>query len=189
MMYIKPFFESISYINELVNDRDEIIQVLTNYCKLYADSTTEKIWEIIWDFVDEDIDLESLDIITSEVITNMVDNLIRSSRERECRVLIELYYDCCGSMENDNSEVIENIKDIFSDYLDDKKVGSFYKTSDKSDNRYVIEIKKENIMTSIDFNEIMGRIDDFVKVDGFDYYGNRNFIKFEFYFLNSNNEY
>ena len=64
MKYLRPFFESLSSIEELRKDRDDIIRVLTRYCELYLDSNTEKMWEFAWDigndFLDEDV-IESAD--------------------------------------------------------------------------------------------------------------------------------
>lgn len=184
MKYLRPFFESLSSIEELRKDRDDIIRVLTRYCELYLDSNTEKMWEFAWDigndFLDEDV-IESADKMSNEIVTAIVDSTIQYNKERSARNLLELYYDCDFALGGDSDDITSNIQDIFSDYLDDKKTATFYKTNDKYDNRYVVEISKDNIMTSIDFNEIMGRIDDFVNMDGVEYSGNRDFIKFEFY--------
>ena len=66
------------------------------------------------------------------------------------------------------------------EYLDDKKA-SFYKSADKYDNRYIVEIKQDDILKTLDFNEIMGRLDDLVGLPQINYSGNNHFIKFEFF--------
>ena len=183
MKYLKPFFESHSYSTELKKDRDDVIRVLTQYCDLYLDSNTEKLWEFAWGVSDEfitDDEIESADKMDKRIITAIVDDLISHNSERAARTLMELYYDCNYALGKNSDEIVDNIRDIFSEYLDDKKA-TFYKTSDKYDNRYVVEITLDNILQTLDFNEIMGRIEQFVGLEQVNYSGNNHFIKFEFF--------
>lgn len=185
MKYLKPFFESSrrTMYNEMRENRDEIIKVLTKYCDLYLDSNTERLWEFAWDISDEFItqdEIDSADKMNNRIITAIVDDLISHNSERASRSLMELYYDCNYALGKNSDDVVDNIRDIFSEYLDDKKA-TFYKTSDRHDNRYVVEIKQDNILKSLDFNEIMGRIEQFVGLEQINYSGNNHFIKFEFF--------
>lgn len=183
MKYLKPFFESFSYIEELSDNRDDVIRVFTEYSDLYNDSNTERLWEFAWDITSGDIteyEIESADKMNNHIITAIVDDIISHNNERSSRSLMELYYDCNYSLGKNSSEIVDNIRDIFAEYLDDKKA-SFYKTSDKYDNRYVVEISQDNILKTLDFNEIMGRLDDLVGLPKINYSGNNHFIKFEFF--------
>jgi hypothetical protein len=183
MKYLKPFFESFSYIDELSEHRDDVIRVFTEYSELYIDSNTERLWEFAWDITSDDIteeEIESADKMTNRIVTAIVDDIISHNNERSSRSLMELYYDCNYALGKNSIDVVDNIRDIFAEYLDDKKA-SFYKSSDKYDNRYIVEIKQDDILKTLDFNEIMGRIDDLVGLPQVNYSGNNHFIKFEFF--------
>ena len=183
MKYLKPFFESHSYSAELKEDRDEVIKVLTQYCDLYSDSNTERLWEFAWnvsnEFITQD-EIDSADKINNHIVTAIVDDLISHNSERASMSLMELYYDCNYALGKNSDEIVDNIRDIFSEYLDDKKA-TFYKTSDKYDNRYIVEISLDNILKVLDFNQIMGRIEQFVGLEQVKYSGDNHFIKFEFF--------
>jgi len=193
MKYLRPFFESFSYIEELKDNRDDVIRVFTEYSELYNDSNTERLWEFAWDISDPEIteeEIESADKMTSRIITAIVDDIISCNNERSSRGLMELYYDCNYALGKNSSELVDNIRDIFADYLDNKN-SNLYKTQDKNDNRYVVEIRHDNILTTLDFNEIMSRIDQYVGLGNVNYSGDKDFIKFEFFesYPNEDEEY
>ena len=126
-------------------------------------------------------ELEQTGKLSKEIVTSMVDFYIDNPGiRREIENLLNLYYDCNYALSKNSDDVVDNIRDIFSEYLDDKKA-TFYKTLDRWDNRYIIEIKQDNILKSLDFNEIMGRIEEFVGLEQINYSGNNHFIKFEFF--------
>ena len=187
MKYLKPFFEAKDILSELKGNKDDIIRVFFEYSKLYIDGNTEALYEFIYNVSEEYISIEQMNEfydnynLTKEMVTSMVDFYIDNPGiRREIDNLLNLYYDCNYALGKNSNDIVDNIRDIFAEYLDDKKA-SFYKSSDKYDNRYIVEIKQDDILKTLDFNEIMGRLDDLVGLPQINYSGNNHFIKFEFF--------
>jgi len=182
MKYLKLFE---SYRGTVSVNRDLFIKVLSDYVSIYDDGLVTQLEELVFDSSDTGADmLEDLlnngERINLEVITLLVDEISSGDSERSASKLQDIFGDCEYYLNNSNVDVIDNLKDIFSEYLDDKKA-QIYKTADKHDNRYVVLINQVDILLVLDFKEIIGRIKDLVKLKHMDYIGTNDQIKFEFY--------
>ncbi len=183
MKYLKKYKIFESYTSDILSNRDIIINALSEYVDLYKDGLVDQLEDIGFNTEASDEIEQLLNNglpINKDIITIIVDDVSNSNNQRDASKLLDIYYECNYNLNQNNNDIVDNLKDIFSDFIDDKKA-IFYKSNDKNDNRYVIEIKQEDILLSIDFQEIMNRVKSFINLDHMDYSGNNNYIKFEFY--------
>lgn len=185
MKYLKylKFFES--YRGTVSVNRDLFIKVLSDYSSVYDDGLVTQLEELGFESSDVIADMieDSLnngDRISLEAITLLVDEISSGNSERNASKLQDIYNECEYHLNNSTVDVIDNLKDIFSEYVDDKKA-MIYKTGDKSDNRCVVLIKQVDVLLNIDFDEVLNRVKEFVNLQHMEYVGSKDRIKFEFY--------
>jgi len=183
MKYIK-YFESKTPNEEIKENRDNIIKVLSEYAKLYNDdSLVSEMFELIWSESEEAGNRveDNGNEIDEESIRLLVDDIIDSSIwGRTMQKLLDIYYDCNYVLSHNDDSVVDNIKDIFAEYFDDNKA-KFYKTSDKNDNRYIVLIDQIDVLLTLDFKEIINRVNNIVGLKYMSYSGVADQIKFEFH--------
>lgn len=180
MKYLKLFE---AYTDDISKYRDDIIDTLSEYVSLYDDGLVNELIDIGWETTAGDLIDDALnqgEPITKEMITIIVDDISNSNAQRIASRLLNIYNDCLYNIDNTDPNIIDNLKDIFSEYLDDKKA-QIYKTADKHDNRYVVLINHRDVLLNLDFKEIIGRVNDLVKLKHMDYTGTNDQIQFEFY--------
>lgn len=183
MKYIK-YFESISHSKDLQEYRDDVIKVLTKYCKEHDDKLSYELEKLMWEFSDTDDRYNSIGVIDEECIRMLIDNALENStgwNDKLVGQLLDIYYDCRSS--NTEESLIDQIEEIFADYKDEGMIVKVSKSSDKGDDRYVISINTGDdieILTKISFGEVINRIKD-IGLPHLNFIGTNNHIRLEFW--------
>jgi len=183
MRYLKKFNESSYHDNmkEISSNKEDIISTLSKYCKEYDDGNVSSLIELMWGASADAADrYDMLEEIDEECIRMIIDDIIGSPYTNNVQSLLNIYYDCSGVRDGDQKTIIEDLHDIFIDYNFDKKL-RIYKSADHNDNRYVVEINESNIITKIDFIELINRVKDVTAFEKMSYSGSTDHIKIEFY--------
>lgn len=185
MKYIRPFFEKaptrsrLANLDEFEEHREEMVPVLTKYCKLYKDDLYDQIRDWMWEYEDTSNRLDDIvNEIDEECIRMLVDNISQDRFGREKGKFCDLFYDCYQVLKGDVSDLHDSIVDIFSEYKDKYKV-YIKKSSDFGDNRYVVRISGRDVVTEISFIEIINRVMD-IGIERYEYEGNSEYIEFQF---------
>ena len=184
MRFLK-YFESKETLKELlVKYTDDIIRVLTLYYNSHSvDSIHNEIDELIWDCREADILRGDAEILTEEVIRQLIEDLTDRPGDAYIDKLLEIYYDCLPHTKSIDVNLEKDIEEIFFDYSDMGQV-RVSKTSKFRDNRYEVTITIKDIFFKINFEEVFGRIKDL----GFESYhvdgvknGSSEYMKIEFW--------
>jgi len=180
MKYLKHFESKETPESLMLEYKDDIIDVLSRYYSNYEDELTSQLEEIIWDCGQEVSDrLDNTGTIDSETIRMAIDSL-EGSWSRSIQKLLDLYYDCRGVMKAEKGDIIQDIREIFADYefIGKVKVG---KSSNRNDDRYIIDINSDDVLLKLDFNEIINRVKSITGLENIDYQGTKDSIRMEFY--------
>lgn len=180
MKYLKHFESKETPESLMLEYKDDIIDVLSRYYSNYEDELTSQLEEIIWDCGQEVSDrLDNNGTIDSETIRMAIDSL-EGSWSRSIQKLLDLYYDCRGVMKAEKGDLIQDIREIFADYefIGKVKVG---KSSNRNDDRYIIDINSDDVLLKLDFSEIINRVKSITGLENIDYQGTKDSIRMEFY--------
>jgi hypothetical protein len=157
MRFLK-YFESKETPKELLDKyADDIVRVLPLYYNTYSTNGLHlQINELIWNYREDDV-LRVDDILSEEVIRQLIEDLV--GRTRDVEKLLDIYYDCLPHIEGIDANMEKDIEEIFLDYSDMGEV-NISKISTFNDNRYSVFIKIKDIFFKINFEEVFGRIKD-----------------------------
>ena len=158
MRFLK-YFESKETPQELlVKYADDIVRVLPIYYNSHSvDSIHNQIDELIWDCREADELRGDSDVLTEEVVRQLIDDITGLTRYID--KLLEIYYDCLPHTKSIDVNLEKDIEEIFFDYSDMGEV-NISKISTFNDNRYSVFIKIKDIFFKINFEELFGRIKD-----------------------------
>jgi hypothetical protein len=164
MRYLK-YFESKENtpLEELNQDFEDIVKVLTKYYKTHNDHICSEIEEIIWNTSAGD-ELDETGVVTEDLMRQALEDY-KSASNRDITKLLDTYYDCYIYVKNLNEDLTESIEEIFYEYTDSVNDHRISKTSHEHDDRYTIYIPKKNILLNINFNEIIKRMEDLGFID------------------------
>lgn len=176
MKYIK-YFEARNFHEEVETDKEDIIKILTQYVKDYSDYLTTKLYELMWSVSAEASDREDEFGMDGECVRMIVNDVFN---QRDCETLLNIYYDMNGILNGGGPEVIQDLNDIFADYNFNKEV-KISRSSDRGDERYVIDINSKDIILKIDFIEIINRVKQLTGIEDVSYDGTKDHITLEFY--------
>jgi len=184
MKYIKYFEDnSISYLKDLQDQKDDVIKILTKYCKDYADDKLHhEIESLLWDYSDTSDIYDETGVISEECIRLLVDNLLESS-DRQIGHFLDIYYDCSHIINKHKESLFDQLEEIFADYKDEGMSIKIAKSSEKGDDRYVVNIQvgdNEEVLTKISFNEVINRVKD-IGLPNLEFAGNNIWIKLSFW--------
>lgn len=183
MKYIKYFENnSISYLKDLQDQKDDIIKILTKYCKDYADDKLHhEIESLLWEYSDTSDRYEDVGEIDGECIRLLVDNLLESS-ERRIGHFLDVYYDCSHIINKHKESLFDQLEEIFADYKDEGMSVKIAKSSEWGDDRYVVNIHvgdNDEVLTKISFSEVINRAKD-IGLTNLEFSGNNIWIRLEF---------
>jgi hypothetical protein len=166
MRFLK-YFEAKETPDELmVKYADDIIRVLPLYYNSHStDNLHNQIDELIWDCREADRLRGDAEVLTEEVIRQLLQDLGGSGyplslshlRTREVEKLLNIYYDCLPHTKSIDPNIEKDIEEVFLDYSDMGEV-SVSKVSKFNDNRYEVRITMKDIFFKINFEEVFGRI-------------------------------
>jgi len=178
MKYLKAYESKSSHKKDILDNKDDIIKVLADYYSIYDDNITSEIEDLIWETDPSAARMQDIDDIDEECIRLLLSNL-DSLWESGLKKILDIYNNCKYFLDKRTSN-IDDIKDIFLEYSDIGKV-SVTKSSDKHDDRYVINIEVEDILMKIDFQEVLGRMRDIAGLSDYTYSGGFDNLIIEFY--------
>jgi len=180
MRYLK-YFEAAKERPEdrMIEYQDDIIDVLSKYHDQYDDSLSKQIDEIIWDSEDATNRFDEIGKIDDECIRILINDL-KGSWDRNINKLLDVYYDCRGVIKSEKGNIMQDLKEIFNDYEFVGKVRTS-KSSDRGDDRYVVNIESDDILLKLDFNEIINRVKQITGLENISYSGTKDSISIEFY--------
>lgn len=182
MRFLK-YFESKETPQELlVKYADDIVRVLPIYYNSHSvDSIHNQIDELIWDCREADELRGDSEVLTEEVIRQLIDDITGLTRYID--KLLEIYYDCIPFVKLSNVDLKKDIEEVFLEYSD-MGIVKVSKSSKFSDDRYEVNISVKDIFFHINFEEVIGRIKDL----GFENYsvngvknGSSEYMKIEFW--------
>ena len=184
MRFLK-YFEAKETLKELlVKYTNDIIRVLPLYYNSHStDNLHNEIDELIWDCREADRLRGDAEVLTEEVIRQLILDLLTRSGDYDIDKLINIYYDCLPHTKSLDPNIEKDIEEVFLDYSDMGQV-DVSKTSKFNDNRYEVAITMKDIFFKINFEEVFGRIKDL----GFESYhvdgvknGSTEYMKIEFW--------
>lgn len=179
MRYLK-YFESNSHQKKLEEYWDDIIKVLSKYSNEYDDTLSHRITELIWSYSGEAADrMEEIGKIDEECIRILLNDVLGPS-SRPINDVLETYYDCLPYIKSHSDDIVSDLNDIFADY-DFKGRYTINKSSDKGDERYIIDIYMNDVLINMDFQEVINRVKSIIGIENINYSGNQDHIKLEFY--------
>lgn len=180
MRYLKYFESKETPESLMIEYKDDIIDVLSRYYINYEDNLTSELEEIVWDCGEEVSErFDNTGTIDSECIRMVIDNLY-GSWSKNIQKLLDLYYDCRGVMKAESGDIIQDIKEIFADYEFIGKV-KVAKSSNRNDDRYIIDIDSVDVLIKLDFNEIINKVKNITGLENIEYQGSKDSIRLEFY--------
>jgi hypothetical protein len=158
MRYLK-YFEAKETLKELlVKYTDDIIRVLPLYYNSHStDNLHNEIDELIWDCREADRLRGDDEILTEEVIRQLIIDLTDRPGDAYIDKLLSVYYDCLPHTKSIDPNIEKDIEEVFLDYSDMGEV-SVSKISKFNDNRYEVRITMKDIFFKINFEEVFGRI-------------------------------
>lgn len=188
MRYLKRFESSNSHYTsqeKLEEYSDDIIKVLSKYSNEFNDSLSHKITELIWSYSGSAADrMEDIGGIDEECIRMLLNDVLGSNLKpinlRPINDVLETYYDCLSHIKSNSDDIIYDMKDIFADY-DFNGNYTISRSSDKGDERYIIDIYMNDVLINIDFKEVIDRVKSIIGIENINYSGNQNHIKLEFF--------
>lgn len=179
MKYIK-YFESSNQQKNLEKYWDDIIRVLSKYSNEYNDSISHRISELLWSYSSEASDrMDDIGKIDEECI-RMLLNDVSGTWGRSINDILETYYDCLPNIASHSDDVVSDLKDIFADYDINGKY-TISKSSDRNDERYIIDINMKDVLLNLDFHEVINRVKSIIGIENINYSGSQDHIKLEFY--------
>lgn len=158
MRFLK-YFEAKEELKELlVKYTDDVIRVLPLYYNSYlACLLHNEIDELIWDCREADRLRGDAEILTEEVIRQLILDLLDRPGDYDIDKLLNIYYDCLHHTKSIDPNIEKDIEEVFLDYSDMGEV-NVSKVSKFNDNRYEVIIKMKDIFFKINFEEVFGRI-------------------------------
>lgn len=182
MRFLKYFEAKETPQELLVKYADDIVRVLPIYYNSHSvDSIHNQIDELIWDCREADELRGDSEVLTEEVVRQLIDDITGLTRYID--KLLEIYYDCLPHTKSIDVNLEKDIEEIFFDYSDMGQV-RVSKTSKFRDNRYEVTITIKDIFFKINFEEVFGRIKEL----GFEGYhvdgvknGSSEYMKIEFW--------
>ena len=184
MRFLK-YFEAKETLKELlVKYTDDVVRVLPLYYNSHStDNLHNEIDELIWDCREADRLRGDAEVLTEEVIRQLILDLLARSGDYDIDKLLNIYYDCLPHTKSIDPNIEKDIEEVFLDYSDMGEV-NVSKVSKFSDNRYEVIIKMKDIFFKINFEEVFGRIKEL----GFESYhvdgvknGSTEYMKIEFW--------
>ncbi len=158
MRFLK-YFEAKEELKELlVKYTDDVIRVLPLYYNSHStDILHNEIDELIWDCREADRLRVDDEILSEEVIRQLILDLLTRSGDYDIDKLLNIYYDCLPHTKSIDPNIEKDIEEVFLDYSDIGEV-NVSKVSKFNDNRYEVIIKMKDIFFKINFEEVFGRI-------------------------------
>ena len=158
MRFLK-YFEAKETLKELlVKYTDDVVRVLPLYYNSHStDNLHNEIDELIWDCREADRLRGDAEVLTEEVIRQLILDLLARSGDYDIDKLLNIYYDCLPHTKSIDPNIEKDIEEVFLDYSDMGEV-NVSKVSKFSDNRYEVIIKMKDIFFKINFEEVFGRI-------------------------------
>ena len=184
MRFLK-YFEAKEELKELlVKYTDDVIRVIPLYYNRHStDMLHNEIDELIWDCREADRLRGDAEILTEEVIRQLILDLLTRPGDYDIDKLLNIYYDCLPHIKSIDPNIEKDIEEVFLDYSDMGQV-SVSKISKFGDNRYEVTITIKDIFFKINFEEVFGRIKEL----GFESYhvdgvknGSSEYMKIEFW--------
>ena len=184
MKYLKYFEAKIKTPQELLSEySDDIVRVLPLYYNNYStDSLHNQIDELIWECREADRLRGDAEVLSEEVVRQLIDDLTGPGTfsVRYIEKLLDIYYDCLPHTKHINKDKIEILKEIFLDYSDDGEI-SISKTSKFNDERYEVRLKLKDVFLKINFEEVLGRVKEFMGIEDYHVSATKDLITMEFF--------
>jgi hypothetical protein len=182
MKHLKYFEAKRKTPQELLTEyADDIVRVLPLYYNNYStDSLHNQIDELIWECREADRLRGDDEVLSEEVVRQLIDDLT-DHNTRYVEKLLDIYYDCLPHTKHINKDKIEILNEIFLDYSDDGGEISISKTSKFNDERYQVRLKLKDVFLKINFEEVLGRVKEFMGIENYHITGTKDLITIEFY--------
>ena len=188
MKHLKYFEAKIKTPQELLSEyADDIVRVLPLYYNNHStDSLHNQIDELIWECREAARlrDAEwNVDVLSEEVVRQLIDDLtdhVIAHQQWYVEKLLDIYYDCLPHTKHINKDKIEILKEIFLDYSDDGEI-SISKTSKFNDERYEVRLKLKDVFLKINFEEVLGRVKEFMGIEDYHVSATKDLITIEFF--------
>jgi hypothetical protein len=180
MKHLKYFESKRKNPQELLDEySDDIVRVLPLYYNNFStDSLHNQIDELIWECREADRLRGDDEVLSEEVVRQLIDDL--NGRVGYIEKLLDIYYDCLPHTKHINKDKIEILREIFFDYSDDGEI-SISKTSKFNDERYEVRLKLKDVLLKINFEELLGRVKEFMGIESYHITGTKDLITIEFY--------
>lgn len=184
MKYLKYFEAKRKTPQELLSEyADDIVRVLPLYYNNYStDSLHNQIDELIWECREADRLRGDDEVLTEEVVRQLIDDLTGPGTfsVRYIEKLLNIYHGCLPHTKHINKDKIEILKEIFLDYSDDGEI-SISKTSKFNDERYEVRLELKDVFLKINFEEVIGRVKEFIGLEEYHVSATKDLITMEFY--------
>ena len=185
MKFLK-YFEAATYMGGsatpdelMVKYADDIVRVLPLYYNSHStDSLHNQIDELIWDCREADRLRGDAEVLSEEVVRQLIEDMRGNFYEID--KLLNVYYDCLPHTKHINKDKIEILKEIFLDYSDDGEI-SISKTSKFNDERYEVRLELKDLFLKINFEEVIGRVKEFIGLEEYHVSATKDLITMEFY--------
>ena len=181
MKHLKYFEAKRKTPQELLSEyADDIVRVLPLYYNNYStESLHNQIDELIWECREADRLRGDAEVLSEEVVRQLIDDLT-DHNTRYVEKLLNVYYDCLPHTKNINKDKIEILNEIFLDYSDDGGEISINKSSKFNDERYEVRLKLKDVFLKINFEEVIGRVKEFMGIETYHITGTKDLITIEF---------
>jgi hypothetical protein len=180
MKYLKYFEAKIKNPQELLIEyADDIVRVLPLYYNNHStDSLHNQIDELIWECRESDRLRGDDEVLSEEVVRQLIEDLTGNFYIIE--KLLDIYYDCLPHTKHINKDKIEILREIFLDYSDDGEI-SISKTSKFNDERYEVRLKLKDVFLKMNFEEVIGRVKEFMGIEDYHVSATKDLITMEFF--------
>ena len=182
MKHLKYFEAKRKTPQELLTEyADDIVRVLPLYYNNYStDSLHNQIDELIWECREADRLRGDDEVLSEEVVRQLIEDLT-DHNTRYIEKLLDIYYDCLPHTKHINKDKIEILNEIFLDYSDVGGEISISKTSKFNDERYEVRLKLKDVFLKMNFEEVIGRVKEFMGIEDYHVSATKDLITMEFF--------
>jgi len=183
MKHLKYFEAKKKNYQELLDEyAEDIIRVLPLYYNNFSTDTLHNyIDELIWECREADRLRGDDEVLSEEVVRVLIDEIKEVAGSWSSSKLLDIYYDCLPHVKHINKDKVEVLKEIFLDYSDEGGEILISKTAKFRDERYEVRLELENVFLKINFEEVFGRVKEFMGIESYHITGTKDLITIEFW--------